>query len=164
MPATQLHVENLKSQLILALDGIQDAGNMGTIIRLADWFGISTIVCSPDTVDVYNPKVVQATMGALARVGVHYVDLVSFLPTLQMPIYVTALDGQNIYTTSLTENGVIVMGNEGNGVSDAVKALATHSLLIPNFPVGSLTSESLNVGVAASIVCAEFRRRQLLVK
>jgi TrmH family RNA methyltransferase len=164
MPATQLHVENLKSQLILALDGIQDAGNMGTIIRLADWFGISTIVCSPDTVDVYNPKVVQATMGALARVGVHYVDLVSFLPTLQMPIYVTALDGNNIYTTSLTENGVIVMGNEGNGVSDAVKALATHSLLIPNFPVGSLTSESLNVGVAASIVCAEFRRRQLLVK
>lgn len=161
LPQYTLQASHLKDQLIIALDGVQDAGNLGTIVRLADWFGIEHILCSHGTVDVYNPKVVQATMGALARVKVHYVDLLEQLPALQMPIYVTALDGDNIYQTNLSENGVVVMGNEGNGVSDAVKALATHSLFIPNFPVGRSTSESLNVGVATAVVCAEFRRRQL---
>lgn len=161
MPQYAYNPQALQGQLILALDGIQDAGNMGTMIRMADWFGISTILCSPDTVDVYNPKVVQATMGALARVQVHYLSLPTALPQLNMPIYVTALDGQNLYQSELSSQGVIVMGNEGNGVSQAVRQVATHSLLIPNFPVGRLTSESLNVGVAAAIVCSEFRRRQL---
>lgn len=161
MPQYPWNPSALKGQLILALDGIQDAGNMGTIIRMADWFGISTILCSMDTVEVFNPKVVQATMGALARVQVHYVSLPTVLPQLDMPIYITALDGDNLYQTSLSNQGVIVMGNEGNGVSQAVKQVATASLLIPNFPVGRLTSESLNVGVAAAIVCSEFRRRQL---
>ncbi len=161
LPQYTLQTANLKEQLILALDGVQDAGNMGTIVRLADWFGIDHILCSYGTVDVYNPKVVQATMGALARVKVHYVDLLEVLPLLDMPIYVTALDGDTIYQTSLSQSGVVVMGNEGNGVSDAVKALATRSLFIPSFPVGRSTSESLNVGVATAVVCAEFRRRQL---
>lgn len=161
MPKYDLQLATLSSRLVLALDGIQDAGNMGTIIRLADWFGIDTVLCSQNTVDVYNPKVVQATMGALARVQVHYVDLASTLSSLSMPIYVTDLLGDNLYQASLSSAGVIVMGNEGNGVSDAIKQMATQRLLIPNFPEGSITSESLNVGIAAAVVCAEFRRRQL---
>ena len=148
-------------QLLLALDGIQDPGNLGTIIRTCDWFGIYDILCTKDTADCYNPKVVQATMGALSRVKVHYVDLPMVLDKLNMPIYVTALDGDNLYDATLSESGIIVMGNEGNGVSDQVQALATRKLLIPNFPVGRSTSESLNVGVATAVVCAEFRRRQL---
>ncbi len=161
MPQYALQTAALSSQLVLALDGIQDAGNMGTIIRLADWFGIDTVLCSQNTVDVYNPKVVQATMGALARVQVHYVDLQATLAALSMPIYVTDLLGDNLYQATLSSAGVIVMGNEGNGVSEAIKQMATQRLLIPNFPEGSLTSESLNVGIAAAVVCAEFRRRQL---
>lgn len=161
LPQYTLQASHLKDQLVIALDGIQDAGNLGTIVRLADWFGVEHILCSHGTVDVYNPKVVQATMGALARVKVHYVDLPALLQTLSMPIYVTALDGENLYQTTLSDAGVVVMGNEGNGVSDPVKAIATHSLLIPNFPVGRVTSESLNVGVATAVFCAEFRRRQL---
>lgn len=161
MPQWELPLIGLQDQLVLALDGIQDAGNLGTIVRLADWFGIEYILCSHGTVDVYNPKVVQATMGALARVKVLYVDLPAILRTFHAPVYVTALDGANLYQTSLSTSGVIVMGNEGNGVSDPIKALATHSLLIPNFPIGRSTSESLNVGVATAVVCAEFRRRQL---
>lgn len=161
IPAHNWSIDALSNQLLLAIDGVQDAGNMGTIIRLADWFGITTILCSGNTVDVYNPKVVQATMGALARVCVHTVSLPDVLPQLGMPICITALDGDNIYQANLPQHGVIVMGNEGNGVSDAVKAIATHSLLIPPFPEGRTTSESLNVGVATAVVCAEFRRRQL---
>lgn len=161
LPSVDLQYDALSSQLVLALDGVQDAGNLGTIVRLADWFGIEHILCSQGTVDVYNPKVVQATMGALSRVKVHYVDLPMVLEKLNMPIYVTALDGDNLYDATLSESGIIVMGNEGNGVSDQVQALATRKLLIPNFPVGRSTSESLNVGVATAVVCAEFRRRQL---
>lgn len=148
-------------QLLLALDGIQDPGNLGTIIRTCDWFGIYDIICTKDTADCYNPKVVQATMGALSRVKVHYVDLPMVLDKLNIPIYVTALDGDNLYDATLSESGIIVMGNEGNGVSNQVQELATRKLLIPNFPVGRSTSESLNVGVATAVVCAEFRRRQL---
>ena len=120
--------------LVLALDGIQDAGNLGTIIRIADWFGITDIFASKNTVDVYNPKVVQATMGALSRVRVHYVDLVEELNKVNAPIYVTALDGENIHKSTLSKNGVIVMGNEGNGVSSEVMAVANKKLLIPSHP------------------------------
>lgn len=144
-------------ELTLALDGIQDAGNMGTIIRIADWFGINNIFASKNTVDIYNPKVVQATMGALSRVRVHYVDLVQELNRVDAPIYVTALDGDNINKCSLTKNGVIVMGNEGNGVSQEVMALANKKLLIPSYPPERPTSESLNVSVATAIVVSMFR-------
>lgn len=144
-------------ELTLALDGIQDAGNLGTIIRIADWFGINNIFASKNTVDVFNPKVVQATMGALSRVRVHYVDLPLELSKVETPIYVTALDGENINKSSLTKNGVIVMGNEGNGVSKEVMSIANKKLLIPSYPPERPTSESLNVSVATAIVVSMFR-------
>ena len=141
----------------------QDPGNLGTIVRLADWFGIRHIVCSPDTADLYNPKVVQATMGALARVKVYYTSLPDFLSQVDSSVvYGTFLDGEDIYHTSLTKSGVIVMGNEGNGISAKLEPYIGKRLYIPNYPVGQPTSESLNVAVAAAITCAEFRRRQIV--
>ena len=144
--------------VLVALDGVQDPGNLGTIIRTCDWSGIHHIICSRETADCYNPKVVQATMGALSRVKVHYVDLPMVLDKLNMPIYVTALDGDNLYDATLSESGIIVMGNEGNGISLEVRQLISHPLLIPSYPAGEATSESLNVGIATAIVLAEFRR------
>jgi TrmH family RNA methyltransferase len=151
---------SLHSSLALALDGVQDPGNLGTIIRIADWFGISTIICSDDTVDAWNPKVVQATMGSLARVNIIYTNLPEFLDTLppDYPVYGTLLDGDNIYTQPLTTRGLIVMGNEGNGISDAVRARINRRLLIPAFRQGD-TADSLNVAIATAITCSEFRRR-----
>ena len=144
--------------LTLALDGIQDPGNLGTIIRTADWFGVRDIVCSLDTADCYNPKVVQATMGALARVRVHYVDLPKWLSEQQCPIFGTLLDGKDMYETELPKEGIIVMGNEGNGISSAVRSIITHPILIPSYPKNAETSESLNVAIATAVVLAEFRR------
>ncbi len=149
-------------ELILALDAVQDPGNLGTIIRIADWFGIKNILCSQGTVDVYNTKTIQSTMGALARVKVHYVDLLDVIDVLRekgFPVYGTFLDGDSIYNTELTNYGVIVMGNEGNGVSADVAKLTSRKLLIPSYPANEATSESLNVAVATAIVCSEFRRR-----
>ncbi|MCM1034772.1 MAG: RNA methyltransferase [Paludibacter sp.] len=148
--------------LILVLDGIQDPGNMGTIIRTADWFGIRHIVCSETTADAYNPKTVQATMGALARVQIYYTPLYAFLQSVRkqdLPIYGTLLEGKNIYQQSLRPQGVIVMGNEGNGISDEVRPLISNSLLIPSYPAGATTSESLNVAIATAITLSEFRSR-----
>ena len=145
--------------LSLALDGIQDPGNLGTIIRIADWFGISTIYCSEDTADAYNPKVVQATMGSLAHINIVYCDLVALLQQYNGPIYGTLLDGNDIYQQELSQEGIIVMGNEGNGISQRVRPLITHKLLIPNFNINSETAESLNVAIATAITCSEFRRR-----
>jgi TrmH family RNA methyltransferase len=146
--------------LCLALDDVQDPGNLGTIIRIADWFGIEDIFCSRGTVDVYNPKVIQATMGAIARVRVHYVDLAEFIATAgDIPVYGTFLDGENMYGHELSANGIIVMGNEGNGIGSEVERLINKKLYIPNYPADRATSESLNVAVATAIVCAEFRRR-----
>ena len=159
MPRHDLQADVLSRQLVLALDTVQDPGNLGTIVRIADWYGIEDILCSPLCADLYNPKVVQATMGALARVRVHYVDLVEFLPRIGTPIYGTFLDGQNIYGQSPTPTGIIVMGNEGNGISPEVRKLVTHSLFLPSYPPGRITSESLNVAIATAVVCAEFRRR-----
>ena len=150
--------------MILALDGIQDPGNLGTIIRTCDWFGIHDVLCSHDTADCYNPKVVQATMGALARVRVHYVDLPQVIATMkaqEVPIYGTLLEGIDMYQPHAIpdkQTGVIVMGNEGNGISETVRTLITHPLLIPSYPAGATTSESLNVSIATAIVLAEFRR------
>ena len=147
------------SPLSLALDGIQDPGNLGTIIRIADWFGITTIYCSEDTADCYNPKVVQATMGSLAHINIVYTNLEALLRQYDGPIYGTLLDGQNIYQQELSSEGIIVMGNEGNGISPAIRQLVTHKLLIPNYNPSSETAESLNVAIATAITCAEFRRR-----
>lgn len=149
------------NNLYLALDGVQDPGNLGTIIRVADWFGINDIFCSHDTADAYNPKVIQATMGSIARVRLHYADLRLLFSGLPegYPVYGTLLDGSNIYTQALSTNGIIVMGNEGNGISEQIRSLINHRLLIPNYPTGSKTTDSLNVAVATAITCAEFRRR-----
>lgn len=148
-----------KENLCIALDDVQNPGNLGTIVRLADWFGIEHIFCSKGSADIYNPKTVQATMGGIARVKVHYVELADELRNLDAPIYGTFLDGENIYSKNLTQNGVIIMGNEGRGVSAEVGATVNERLYIPNYPAGRETSESLNVAIATAIVCAEFRRR-----
>ena len=145
--------------LVLALDGVQDPGNLGTIIRTCDWFGVHDIYCSLDTADCYNPKVVQATMGALARVRVHYVDLPEFIRSYKGPVYGTLLDGKNMYETELHKNALIIMGNEGNGISEEVRKLVTHPIRIPSYPnkEASDVVESLNVSIATAIVLAEFR-------
>ena len=148
-----------KGHLYLALDGVQDPGNLGTIIRLADWFGIDTIYCSEDTADAWAPKVVQATMGSIARVKVVYTDLRKLLDNTSLPVYGTLLDGSDIYQEELTTEGIIVMGNEGNGISQDIRQKVTHRLLIPTFRQGD-TAESLNVAIATAITCSEFRRRQ----
>ena len=150
-----------KKKLCLALDDVQDPGNLGTIIRIADWFGIEDIYCSIGTVDVYNPKTVQATMGAIARVNVYYVELPQFLASLEKstPVYGTFLNGKNMYEHKLSRNGVIVMGNEGKGIGAECEKFIDERILIPSFPAGRTTSESLNVSTATAIVCGEFRRR-----
>ena len=162
MPTLNSQPSTLNSQLSLALDGVQDPGNLGTIIRIADWFGISTIYCSPETADVYNPKVVQATMGSLAHVQVVYTDLLALVSQLppSYPVYGTLLDGENIYQQELTSEGIIVMGNEGNGISQALREHINRRLLIPDFHTGELRAESLNVAIATAITCSEFKRRQ----
>lgn len=161
-PRYTLSLKDLKSKLSLALDGVQNPGNMGTIVRLADWFGIDNIICSRECADLYNPKVVQATMGALLRVRVHYVDnLASLLSEAKdsgMAIYGTLLDGDNIYHETLSTDGIIVMGNEGRGLSAECRNTLTHKLLIPPYPADAPTSESLNVAMATGIILAEFRR------
>lgn len=150
------------TQLVLALDGVQDPGNLGTIIRLADWFGIEHIVCSRDCADVFSPKTVQATMGALAHIKVHYTDLTLFLEKYApvIPLYGTFLNGENMYTQQLSDTGIIVMGNEGNGIRPEIEKLINTKLYIPNYPADRETSESLNVAIATAVICAEFRRRQ----
>ena len=155
------YLSPLTSNLSLALDGIQDPGNLGTIIRIADWFGIEQIICSEDTVDAWNPKVVQATMGSIARVNIIYNNLLEFLDTLpaDYPVYGTLLDGDNIYTQPLTPHGLIVMGNEGNGISPEIRQKVNRRLLIPSYRTDD-TAESLNVAIATAVTCAEFRRRQ----
>ena len=146
-----------QNELTLALDGVQDPGNIGTIVRLADWFGIRHVFCSTDSADIFNPKATQATMGALSHVSIHYIDLVTELRQTQAPIYGTLLDGENIYEQQLSENGVIVMGNEGRGITPEAAALVSHRLLIPPYPANRPTVESLNVAIATAIVCSIFR-------
>ena len=154
------YTKELKGKLTLALDSVQDPGNLGTIIRIADWFGIETILCSHETADAYNPKVIQATMGSIARVRIIYTDLTKTLEAIasEMPIYGTFLDGENIHSRQLPKEAVIVMGNEGKGISQEVARLVTDRVLIPNYPAGRPTADSLNVAIATAITCAEFRR------
>ena len=143
--------------LILALDDIRDPGNLGTIIRLCDWFGISQIICSEQTVDVYNPKVIQATMGSVARVNISYVDLESYLAKTETAIFGTFMDGENVYKTKLPQEGIIVLGNEANGISKIIEEKVTQKIAIPRFGNLQLT-ESLNVATATAIVLSEFKR------
>lgn len=141
-----------KSNLILALDHVQDPGNLGTIIRLADWFGIYEIICSENTVDCYNPKVIQSTMGAIFRVNVSYQNLVSYLEKTTLPIYGALLNGENVFTTEFNEKGIILLGNEGNGISEILKQFITNRITIPKYG----EAESLNVAMAASIIVGAY--------
>lgn len=146
------------SGLILALDGIQDPGNMGTILRTADWFGIDEIICSKETVDCFNPKVVQASMGAIMRIKVYYQDLETFIANYNGPVYGAFLEGNNVYNTKLNENCVLLMGNEGKGISDGLTKYVTQKIHIPRFGL----AESLNVAVATAILVSEIKRLQIL--
>jgi TrmH family RNA methyltransferase len=148
------------SGLIVALDDIRDPGNLGTILRLCDWFGIQQLICSKETVDVYNPKVVQATMGSIARVNVTYVDLYDFIANSKLAVFGTFMEGENIYTSNLPQDGIIVMGNEANGIASDLEKIIINRLTIPRF--GTLQkTESLNVATATAIVLSEFRRATL---
>lgn len=143
--------------LILALDTINDPGNLGTIIRLCDWFGVTQIICSNDTVDCYNSKVVQASMGSLIRVPIHYVNLDLFLKETDLPVFIADMEGDNVYKTELPENGILVMGNEANGISQEIQSISDYTLTIPRFGTIKQT-ESLNVATATAILLSEFRR------
>ncbi len=153
--------DTIFDDLVLALDHIADPGNLGTIIRLADWFGIRNLLCSHDTVELYNPKVVQATMGSLFRVKVHYVDLEEILGSMagNLPKYAAMLDGENIYLQKLPQKAVVIIGNESHGISDNLIRLTDCKLMIPPVTPGA---ESLNVSVATAILCSEFRKPLLL--
>jgi len=147
----------IDSGLILALDDIRDPGNLGTILRLCDWFGIKQVISTKETVDIYNPKVVQATMGSISRVNVNYIDLNLFLSKTQLPVFGTFMDGENIYKTNLPQSGIIIMGNEANGISAEIEKTVTSRLSIPRF--GELQkTESLNVATATAIILSEFKR------
>ncbi|HTB08131.1 MAG TPA: RNA methyltransferase [Bacteroidia bacterium] len=161
IPSTTAAKPDLKKEFVIALDNIRDPGNMGTIIRIADWFGIKHIFCSNESVDAYNSKVVQATMGSIARVNVHYIDLPAMLADCtkdNTPVYGALLSGKNVYTEKLTSNGVLVIGNEANGISEQIEKLIGHPISIPSYANGK-GAESLNAAIATAILCAEFRRR-----
>ena len=162
IPRRRLDPAKLRRSLVLALDDVQNPGNLGTIVRLADWFGIGDVVCSEATADCFNPKVVQATMGAILRVRVHYCDLEAYLAAERAagtPIYGTFLEGDDIYRTQLTPTGIVLMGNEGRGVTPACAAQVTRKLFIPPYPAERHATESLNGAMAPGIVGAEFRRQ-----
>lgn len=143
--------------LILALDDVRDPGNLGTIIRLCDWFGIHDLICSNETVDCFNPKVIQATMGSISRVNITYTDLVQFLNTTTLPIFGAFMEGENVYNKQLPKNGILIMGNEANGISKEIEKTVTEKISIPRF--GDLqATESLNVSTATAILLSEFKR------
>ncbi|MBS9774611.1 MAG: RNA methyltransferase [Tenacibaculum sp.] len=151
----QLEVQ--KNGLIVALDGVNDPGNLGTIIRLCDWFGVKQLVCSKNTVDCYNQKVIQSTMGSITRVQINYVNLINFLTEVNIPIYTADMDGNNVYKTTLPKEAILVMGNEANGISAEINSIVNSKLTIPRF--GDLQqTESLNVATATAILLSEFKR------
>jgi RNA methyltransferase, TrmH family len=162
IPEPNFEIKNLDKKLTLVLDDIQDPGNLGTIIRLAEWFGIENIICSVNSVDLYNPKVIQATMGAFLRVNIIYYDLNKLFNEIKnqikLPVYGTLLEGMNIYTANLSPYGLIVLGNESKGISDIVKSFIDIKITIPSFCSKSTGIDSLNVSTAAAIICSEFRR------
>ena len=148
------------TELLVALDDVRDPGNLGTIIRLCDWFGIQDLLCSKTTVDCYNPKVIQATMGSLTRVNINYVDLEEFLSTYKAPVFGTFMSGEMIYNCNLPDKGILIMGNEANGISESIESMVTKKLTIPRF--GHLkAAESLNVATATAICLNEFKRKTI---
>lgn len=161
IPEYKIDDIDFTNEFVIALDTIQDPGNLGTIIRLADWFGVNNIICSHETVDIFSPKVVQSTMGAITRVKVIYCDLKEELTKLKskVPVYGTFMEGSNIYETELKPIGVVVMGNEGNGINAEIENLVSQKIHIPSFAKDRTNVESLNVAMATAIVCSEFRRR-----
>jgi len=169
IPKYDLNYNELDDKLTLVLDNIKDPGNLGTISRIADWFGIDSIICSSETVDAFNPKVVQATMGSIARIKLHYIDLVEFFEELKiakakvnLPIYGALIEGTAIYNKQLTANGLIIIGNESKGISDNIASYITDKISIPSFShfkSAEGEAESLNAAIATSIICSEFRRR-----
>jgi RNA methyltransferase, TrmH family len=172
IPETKLDINSLSNELSLMLDNISDPGNMGTIIRIADWFGIKNIICSEDCVDIYNSKVVQATMGSITRVNCHYTNLENFLSSIKenikiserftdYKIYGAILNSESIYSKELTDKGIIIIGNESKGISSSLKEFITDGITIPGYSINlkENKAESLNVSVATGIICAEFRRR-----
>lgn len=166
-PHYQLEIDPLKDKLTLVLDEIKDPGNLGTIIRVADWFGIENIICSNDTVDAFNPKVVQATMGSISRIKVYYTDLVNFLmnqeSTFKYQVFGALLEGESIYSKQLPSNGFIIIGNESKGISEKLLPYITGKISIPSFSHYKTVTgeaESLNAAIATSIICSEFRRRK----
>jgi TrmH family RNA methyltransferase len=162
IPRRLINIHEIYSDLVIVLDEIRDPGNLGTIIRIADWYGIKNIVCSENSVDVYNPKVVQATMGSIARVDVFYTNLNSFISKTpkNINIYGTLLEGENIYLNDLSQNGIIVIGNEAKGISKDILPLITNKIHIPSFAINKNNkAESLNASIATAIICSEFRRR-----
>ncbi len=152
---TAIEPESFRNQFTLVLDGVQDPGNLGTIIRTADWFGFTQVLCSEDTVEAYNPKVVQATMGSLSRMKVMYGDLAAVLDQVPVPRYGALLDGTSVYETEFGTEGFVILGNEGQGISQLIRQKITHAVTIPRFG----GAESLNVAVSAAIFCAELRRK-----
>ncbi len=165
LPKHVLSITSFKNELSLILDTIQDPGNLGTILRIADWFGIENIICSRETVDAFNPKVVQSTMGAICRVKIHYTDLaeaIAEIKLLNIPIFGTSLHGENIYKADLATNGFIMMGNESKGLHPNWLPFLNKQLFIPFYPADKKRSESLNVAVATAIICSEFRRRDII--
>lgn len=161
IPMKEHSPEEIKNELSVVLNGIQDPGNIGTILRLSDWFGIRNIFCDHDCANIFNPKSVQASMGAIFRVNVFYLDLVEFIPRFvdqDFPCYGAFLEGENIYRTDLRTKGFIVMGNEGNGISPEIERLVTRKITIPSFAHNPYSTESLNVGVATGIILSEFKR------
>ena len=162
IPNHPYHPDEVAGTLSLVLNGIQDPGNLGTILRIADWFGVSHLLCDRDCASIYNPKCVQASMGAIFRVHAYYLDLPETIRQLKakgMPVFGTFLDGENIYTSPLPSQGLIIMGNEGKGIAEDIGQLADFRLTIPNFTPTGVSSESLNVGVATGIILSEFKRR-----
>ncbi|MDF2436203.1 MAG: tRNA ((18)-2-O)-methyltransferase [Bacteroidota bacterium] len=165
IPSYEIDPNSFKEKLALVLDDIKDPGNMGTIIRIADWFGIGNVVCSNNSVDVFNPKVVQATMGSIARIKIHYTDLRSFISEQselnQLPVFGALLEGENLYSKKLPSAGLIVIGNESKGISEEIQQLLTDKISIPSFSHFSQSggeAESLNAAIATAIICSEFRR------
>jgi TrmH family RNA methyltransferase len=162
IPVNQLNIDEFTGKLTLALDGVQDPGNFGTIIRIADWFGIENIICSHGTVDVFNPKVIQATMGSIARINIHYCNFYDILTDIRhkkvkIKIYCALIAGENIYTKKLSRSSLIIVGNESKGISEKIISLADEKISIPSFAENKI-AESLNVACSAAIICAEFRR------
>ncbi len=146
--------ESFRNRFTIVLDGVQDPGNLGTIIRTADWFGFEELICSTDTAEAYNPKVVQASMGSLSRIRIHYTDIKELFMQARLPVFGTLLNGRSVYQTDFGSEGFLVMGNEGNGISDGVKNTINHRITIPRFG----KAESLNVAVSTAIICSELKR------